>query len=285
MFLQFAANIAIAEQFPSQAPVLFVNVERIPVPHPHPASTVNTANTSNRLLAALPDKDCQHFLKRCETVELEFAELLGEPGERISHVYFPTESFISLVSTIDGRPSLEVALVGNEGMLGVTLMLGVNTSLLRAVVQGKGQALRMDTEPFCQELERSTALQRQLKLYLYVMMGQIAQTAACTRFHVVEARLARWLLMSQDRAHSDEFHVTHEFLAYMLGVRRVGVTKAATSLQNRKLISYHRGDIKILDRDGLKIASCKCYEADRATYSRIMATAESGSSRSERSSG
>ena len=238
------------------------------MPHTHPAST---DNTPNRLLASLPDKDRQHFLERCETVELAFAELLGEPGERISHVYFPTESFISLVSTINGRPSLEVGLVGNEGMLGVTLILGVDISPLRAVVQGQGPALRMAAEAFCREVEHSTALQRQLKRYLYVMLGQLAQTAACTRFHVVEARLARWLLMSQDRAHSDEFHVTHEFLAYMLGVRRVGVTKAATSLQNRKLISYHRGDIKILDREGLKIASCKCYEADSATYSRIMA--------------
>lgn len=227
--------------------------------------------SANRLLGALSRKDRQRFLAGCTPVELNFADVLAEPGTHIIHVYFPTDSFISLTTTTDASASLEVGLVGDEGMLGASLILGVDVSPLHAVVQGSGQALRMGTAQFRRELAISTMLQREVKRYLYVTMSQIAQTAACTRFHVVEERLARWLLMTHDRAHSDEFHVTHEFLAYLLGVRRVGVTMAATSLQKRKLISYKRGRITILDRNGLEAAACGCYAADKATYTRLMA--------------
>jgi CRP-like cAMP-binding protein len=224
----------------------------------------------NRLLEALPSSDLRRLLAECETVELAFAEVLYTSGDRLSHVYFPISSFISLIMPIDDSSSLEVGLVGNEGMFGIPLALGVDVSPVRAVVQGAGSALRMGAASFCQELGRSPALQREIDRYVFVHVSQLAQTAGCTRFHVVEARLARWLLMTQDRAHANTFHVTQEFLAFMLGVRRVGVTKAASSLQERKLIRYSRGDITVLDRRGLKAASCGCYKADQASYDQTL---------------
>jgi CRP-like cAMP-binding protein len=224
----------------------------------------------NRLLAALPGGDLRRLLAECETVELAFTDVLYTLGDRLSHVYFPTTSFISLIMPIDDSSSLEVGLVGNEGMFGIPLALGVDVSPARAVVQGAGSALRMGAASFCNELRRSPTLQREIDRYVFVHLSQLAQTAGCTRFHVVEARLARWLLMTQDRAQTNTFHVTQEFLAFMLGVRRVGVTKAASSLQERKLIRYSRGDITVLNRRGLKAASCGCYNADRASYERIL---------------
>jgi CRP-like cAMP-binding protein len=225
----------------------------------------------NRLLAALPRRDCVRLLAACESVELVFNTVLYEPGARIAHVYFPADSFISLMIAVDGSSNLEVGLVGNEGMLGVPLILGVNHSPLRALVQGAGTASRMRARDFVRELAASDALRTLLNRYLQVRVVQLAQTAACTRFHVVEERLARWLLMTQDRAHSHHFRVTHEFLAYMLGVRRVGVTRAANALQKRKLIRYFRGEVTVLDRSGLEAASCTCYQDDRVQYARLLA--------------
>jgi CRP-like cAMP-binding protein len=228
------------------------------------------ASISNRLLSSLPSNDRNRLLANCESVELTFSEVLYRADELISHIYFPTGGFISLVTPIDGKANLEVGLIGNEGMLGITLMLGVDVVPFYALVQGTGSALRITASSFLRELERSPTLQAVLKRYLYVLMKQLAQTAACTRFHLLEARLARWLLMTQDRAHSDHLHITHVFLAYILGVRRVGITKAANSLLKKNLISYQRGDIVIRDRIGLESASCGCYQVDNEAYRRIL---------------
>jgi hypothetical protein len=221
----------------------------------------------NRLIALLPRKQQQQFLAECEEVDLIFGEILSEEGDRIRHVYFPTgDSFISLMTRVEDNPNLEVGMVGSEGMNGISLMLGVDTSPLRTLVQGAGTALRIKAATFSRALENIPQLVQILNRYLYVLMSQLAQSAACTRFHVVEARLARWLLMTQDRSHSHQFHVTQEFLSYMLGVRRVGVTNAAGALHKQGLITYSRGYVTIIDRSGLEAASCACYKADIKSY-------------------
>jgi CRP-like cAMP-binding protein len=234
-------------------------------------STIRRRPPFNRLLEAQRRRESQWMLDECEAVELKFGEIVYEPGAHIRHVYFPIDSFMSVMIPGVGTGNLEVALVGNEGMIGLPLVLGVDVSPLRASVQGPGPAWRMTAATFARVLSHRPALRRRLNRYLQVRMNQLAQTAACTRFHVVEQRLARWLLMTQDRAHGDEFHATHEFLAYMLGVRRVGITKAASALQARSLIQYHRGQVTIHDRAGLKVAACDCYQADRDTYEGLLA--------------
>jgi CRP-like cAMP-binding protein len=226
--------------------------------------------TGNRLFESLPGDVRRRLLASCESVDLQFAQVIYKSGSRIDYAYFPTRSFVSLVMPVDLKASLEVGLVGSEGMVGIPLALGIDVSPVSAVVQGAGPALRLAAATFCLELGRSQGMRSGIKRYIGVQLAQLAQAAACTRFHVVEARLARFLLMTQDRAHSNAFHVTQEFLALMLGVRRVGVTKAASSLQRRGLIHYSRGDITVRDRRGLKAASCGCYKADLDSYARIL---------------
>lgn len=218
----------------------------------------------NRLLAALPRACLRQLAAGLVPVSLVSGEVLHEPGARIREVYFPGRSVVSLLTVVDARRALEVGLVGREGMVGIGLALGIGVSPVRALVQGAGSALRMSAASLRRSLRASPALRGALQRYAGVLMVQVTRTAACNRFHRVEARLARRLLMTRDRLGAGEFHLTQEFLAHMLGVRREGVTGAAGALQRRGLIGYRRGDIRIVDHAGLEAAACGCYALVRA---------------------
>lgn len=217
----------------------------------------------NTLLAGLPRQSFRNLLPGLVPVTLAFGDVLYEPGDTIGDVYFPSRSVVSLLTVVDGRDALEVGLVGREGMVGIPLTLGVRLSPVRALVQGAGAAMQMSARRFRKAFDASAPLRRSLQRYTYDLMAQITQTAACNRFHGVEERLARWLLMTRDRVGSPQFRLTQEFLSHMLGVRRVGVTNAASALQRRRLIEYRRGNIRILDSAGLEAAACSCYELVR----------------------
>ena len=228
------------------------------------------STAQNHLIELLPRKARNSLTALCVPVHLELFDVLCEPGDATRFVYFPTEGFISLLALNGDRSSLEVGMVGNEGMLGVQLALGVGTAPLRALVQGSGTALRISARAFRGEVAASPALQRLVARYVYVLMTQLAASAGCLRFHLIGPRLARWLLMSHDRAGTDSFPVTHEFLASMLGAQRAGVTVAAGDLQRRKLVEYRRGQLTVLDRKGLEKFSCGWYLSGRNAYSASM---------------
>ena len=227
----------------------------------------NQVSISNRLLAALPRKDYQKLLRVLEPVKLVYEGVLYEAHEPIRHVYFPLDCFVSMLTTVDGGRAAEVGLIGPEGMVGLPAALGAAVSPFRAVVQGGGTAMRIKIADFRRHFSESAALRRELFIFTHLLMVQIAQTAACNRFHVVQQRMARWLLMTRDRVNSNEFRITQQFLALMLGVRRVGVNVAARSLQERKLIGYRRGIVTILDHKGLADAACGCYKTVKDIYS------------------
>ncbi len=224
----------------------------------------------NRLLEALPRNPRDKFLRECEPVVLAFGTVLCEREHSHRYIYFPLDAFLSLVATVGNRPPLEIALIGNEGMLDATLVLGVETARLQGIVQGAGTAWRMPAARFRRALRESPALRDVTQKYLYVVLAQLSRSTGCTRFHETEARLARWLLMTHDRAHADRFRLTHQYLADMLGVRRSAVTIAAGALQERELIRYSRGRIEVVDREGLEAASCECYEAVIGDYDRMF---------------
>ena len=224
----------------------------------------------NHLIEMLPRTERTNLLSICQTIELNFGEVLCKTGDPLRHVYFPLNSFISLVTNTDDHPGLEVGMIGREGMLGAHLALGVARTPLEGLVQGAGRAWRVDATAFKSLVMRSAPLKKVIDRYVYVLMSQLASSAACLRYHLIAPRLARWLLMTQDRALSENFRVTQEFLAYMLGIRRVSVTAAAGALQNAGLITYTRGNMSILNRSGLEETACSCYESDAEVYAKQL---------------
>lgn len=220
----------------------------------------------NHLIALLPERDRKRLLAQCEPAQLVLNDVICQPGDALSHVHFPVHGFISLLAVDAPDSVLEVGMIGREGMLGLHQVLGVEPAPLRALVQGEGLSLRIPSAALRAEFKLSSALQAVLLRYVHVCMQQLASSALCMRYHQLGPRLARWLLMTQDRAHSDHFHVTQNFLSSMLGVRRVGVTAAAVAMQGRGLIAYHRGDMHVLDRPGLEAAACSCYANDQRAY-------------------
>jgi CRP-like cAMP-binding protein len=226
------------------------------------------ASTSsvNLLLETLHVQDRKALLAQCETVNLVVGAVLSKADLVTKYVYFPLSGFISLVTTVKGHPPVATGLIGNEGMLGATLRLNVKTDPIRGVVQGAGTALRIKAPQFRLAMKDHPRLRRTINRYLYVWIAQLSHGITCTHFHEVESRLARWLLMVHDRTNGDKFHLTHSFLAEMLGVQRSAVTIAAGGFQKRQLIRYTRGEITVLDRQGLEIASCGCYDVFSSDY-------------------
>jgi CRP-like cAMP-binding protein len=219
--------------------------------------------SANRLLAALPPGTYRRMSSALEQVTLEFGQVLNEAGDALEHVYFPLDCLVSLLAAVDDGDALEVGLVGRESLTGMPLALGHPTSPVRELCQGAGSALRMPAKRFLAELGRTPKLRRLVDRCVFVAMSTAMQIAACNKSHLLEARFARWLLMVRDRLGRDEFHLTQDFLARMLGVRRAGVNEAAGALQRRKLIDYRRGNIKLLDTPGLRPVACSCYETIR----------------------
>jgi CRP-like cAMP-binding protein len=232
--------------------------------------TEKSSLTHNRLLDGLPKQLRTHLVKACELVTFDFGNTLCEADRPFEYAYFPVTGFISLVSVVKNHKPLEMNIIGNEGMLGATLSLGVIKAPLRALVQGSGSAFRISAAHLLHELRIAPMLTLKLNQYVYVLLAQLAQSAACIHFHEIEPRLARWLLMTQDRTESNQLHLTQEFLADMLGVRRSSITIAAGALQARNIIHYSRGEIIILDRSGLEQSACECYQATLQDYAEIF---------------
>jgi CRP-like cAMP-binding protein len=238
-------------------------------------TNVNATRRANRLFAALPDDAWNRLAPKLEIVPMTLRQELIEAGRPFHHVYFMLTGVTSLVSSLEDGSIIEVATVGNEGMVGLAAFLGAATLPLTAFVQVPGEALRLSTATLAEET-RGGPLNDALRLYTQALLNQIAQSAACNRIHSIEERCARWLLMTHDRVTTDEFPLTQEFLSQMLGVRRAGVSVAAGMLQKAGLIAYQRGKIRIIDRAGLEEASCECYDLIRREYDRLLPVGDIG---------
>ena len=225
-----------------------------------------TERPLNRILFALPEKDYRHCLEKLERVEMVYGKTIYKTDSVIRHIYFPESGIVSLLSAVNETSTLETGIVGSEGMIGLPVFLGEKTSLSLVLIQGEGFALRMTTADFLAECETDAELTRILKRFTHSLMAQTAQSAACNRYHPIEARMARWLLMTHDRMKSGKFQITQEFLSNMVGVRREAVNKTAKNFQDRGLISYTRGKLLILDLKGLKAITCDCYKVISKHY-------------------
>jgi len=233
------------------------------MPSPHDPS-------QNHLLAALPADECARLLPNLEWVALPLGESLSEPGEQMRHVYFPTTAIVSLLYVMEDGASAEIAVVGNEGVVGVSLFMGGETTTSRAVVQSAGHGYRLNGQLLKDAFFRAGPMQRLLLRYTQALLTQMAQTAVCNRHHSVDQQLCRWLLLSLDRLSSNELVMTQELIANMLGVRREGVTEAAGKLQQAGLIEYQRGHITVLDRPGLEARVCECYAVVKMEFDRLL---------------
>jgi len=225
---------------------------------------------TNTLIDTLPRAARTRLLSICESVDLVSGRVVSRSDSPARYVYFPTGSILSLMTSSKDSPMLEVGMLGSEGMLGRQVILAAGSVPLQASVRGSGTALRIASEPFNRELVYSRALQRSLNCYLQVTLLQFTLEARCVRFHQINQRLARWLLMTHDRSHADSFNVTQAVIAHLMGVRRVGIAKAAGAFQRKGMIKYVRGVLTIVDRKLLETESCGCYETARKTYARFM---------------
>jgi CRP-like cAMP-binding protein len=232
--------------------------------------TLSANPTENHLLAALPSDEWQRWRPHLELVELPLGQVLYESGGTLSHVYFPTTALVSLLYVMEDGASAEIAVVGNEGIVGISLFMGGDSTPSRAVVQSAGQGFRLKAQIMKDEFNRAGPVLHLLLRYTQALITQMAQTAVCNRHHSLDEQLCRWLLLSMDRLQGNELAMTQELIANMLGVRREGVTEAALKLQTAGLIHYARGHITVLDRGELKKRSCECYSVVKKEYARLL---------------